>query len=142
MEGQFDRPVMRQIDGAPVAVIESNRAGGHEVPRLLEVPDPLGSIAEILRRIVRIPEVKAPAEIQQQALPSRTGQGSFRRRLSGRKRLMRLSAGLHREPHRTHSIGHRHRSRRQQPRLQQIATRYITHLALLPANVYIGTTKY
>jgi len=69
LEGQFDGPVVRQIDGLPVVVVEEQRADRAEVSGLGEVAPEI----EILRHVGGVTEVKAPAEIQQQAFPAGYG---------------------------------------------------------------------
>src|SRR6185295_18228194 len=58
LEWQLDRPVVRQIDRSPTAVVEP-RARGREQPADL-VEHPALAEAEVLRRIVGVAEVEAP----------------------------------------------------------------------------------
>jgi len=59
----------------PVAIVEGNRPGRNEISRLLVVAGPSTPEAEVLDRVVRIPEVEAPAEIEEKTLASRACAG-------------------------------------------------------------------
>jgi len=49
----------------PVAVVEGNCAGWEEVPGLLECAGSSIAEVEVLRRIIRMPEVEAPIEVEE-----------------------------------------------------------------------------
>jgi hypothetical protein len=61
---------VRQIHTPPVTVIERNGAGRKEISCLLEVSGPSAPESEVLSRVVGIPEVEAPAEIQEKTFAS------------------------------------------------------------------------
>ncbi len=75
-EGQFDGPVVGQVDDAPGAVVEAVLEGA-----ILGVVDPVlaglgeGALAdrrapaEVFHRIVRVAKVEAPAEVEQHLFP-------------------------------------------------------------------------
>ncbi len=110
LEGQFDGPVVRQIDGLPVVVVEEQRADRAEVSGLGEVAPEI----EILRHVSGMTEVEAPAEIEQQAFPA--GYGSRGRERSGLGEGFVADRGLRRR---------HNRSRRGQTGLKQISTRQV-----------------
>src|SRR6185437_7845128 len=66
LERELDSPVMRQIQFAPLAVVERQRARGNEVARFLKTPGE----PKVLIRITGVPKMEAPAKIQKQPLPS------------------------------------------------------------------------
>src|ERR1700683_1395529 len=65
LEWQFDGPVMRQVARRPVAVVKCKGAGGKKVARLLEVARSAAAKSEVLRRIVCVAEMEAPAEVEE-----------------------------------------------------------------------------
>ena len=62
---------MGQIHASPLAIVERDCACRKEISRLLEVASPSTPESEVLRGIVGISEVEAPAEIEKQTFPSR-----------------------------------------------------------------------
>ena len=70
LERQLDRPIVGQIHAPPVAIVVRNVPGGKKISRLLEVARPATAEAEVFGRVVGVPEVEAPAEIQQQTFAS------------------------------------------------------------------------
>jgi hypothetical protein len=73
---------MGQIEPPPVAIVECNAASGHEVSGLLKVPPRRAAEFEVFALIVCMSEVKAPPEIEQQALSTGT-RGWRRKRVVG-----------------------------------------------------------
>jgi hypothetical protein len=69
-EGQLDGPVVRQIDGLPVAVVEGRGAGGNKAACLLEIAGAPLPNPKSLAGSFGVAEVEAPAEIEQQAFAS------------------------------------------------------------------------
>src|SRR5437879_11149622 len=71
LEGQLHGPVVRQVEAFPLAVVVSDGAGWHEIPGLLKIADRRTAKSEVLVRIIRVPKVKAPPEVEQQPLAPR-----------------------------------------------------------------------
>ena len=65
LEGQRNRPVVGQVHRCPLAVVVGQVAGGEKAAGLLETARPAGAETEVLRGVVCVTEVEAPAEIQQ-----------------------------------------------------------------------------
>ncbi len=79
---QVDGPIVRQIDGLPIVIVEQQCGDGAEVAGLGEVAAEI----EVLRRVGGVAQMEAPAEIEQQflAAPGRgrgVGRGSRSRGL-------------------------------------------------------------
>ena len=120
LEGQFDRPVMGQIDAAPVCLNKGGGTGRHKASGLLEVPCVGTAVAEVFVRIVGVAEMEAPPEIEQEAFAVGTGCG---RGQTGRhtQRPRNFRGGAHCGINGCESVGRNSDSRRQQARLQDIA---------------------
>jgi len=85
-ERQLDGPIVRQIDLLPGTVVEVRSSRRHQAARLGESAG-VGAKAEVLFGIVGVPQVKAPAEIQQQPLPAGAAGGLLRMGLRDRRGL-------------------------------------------------------
>ncbi len=119
LERQLDGPVVRQIDGLPVAVVEGEAPGGKKIARLLEVAGSSAAEFEVLGRIVGVAEMKAPAEIEQQAFAPAARRRRFARGSCGEWGRA-LLGGFDREGHGAHPLDSRDRCRCQQTGLQKI----------------------
>jgi hypothetical protein len=62
---------MGQIDIPPIAIIECDGPRSQETSRFLEIAAPTAAESKVFRGVVGIPEVKAPAEVEQEPLASR-----------------------------------------------------------------------
>src|SRR5208337_4333626 len=104
LEGQLDRPVMGQIDAAPISVAEGGGTGRHEIPGLLEVSRVRTTVPKVLRRIIGIPEVEGPSKVEQEAFAAGAGcgrgQGDGRAQWTGN-----LSGGVCNGIHGTDGVG-------------------------------------
>src|SRR5208337_1473758 len=106
-ERQLDGPIVRQIDRLPVAVVEGEGTSWQKIAGLLKVACSAAAESEVPGRIRRVAEVKAPSEIEQQALARRMGLRRFLRdaRWRCRKRAGSLSRNLHRGCNGAHATG-------------------------------------
>src|SRR5581483_9803669 len=65
-KGQLNSPVMGQVDGSPVTVVEGGVGRGKEVAGFLEVARAAAAEAEVFGRVVGIAEVETPAEVEEE----------------------------------------------------------------------------
>ena len=74
---QFDRPVVRQVHGAPTAVVEVAARRPEELARLAEFAVLVAAVpeAEVLGQVVGVAEMKAPVEIEEESLARDCGRG-------------------------------------------------------------------
>ena len=75
LERQLDGPIVGQIDGSPVAVVEGDGAGREEVSGLLEIAGPAAAESEVFCGVVGMAEMEAPAKIEQQPLAESVRKG-------------------------------------------------------------------
>ncbi len=68
-EGQFDRPVVRQVDQSPRRIVELGLSGIAAVRPLLRIGTLVLAEIEILGLVVEMAEGEAPAFVQTQTLP-------------------------------------------------------------------------
>ena len=93
-EGQFDSPVMREIELTPLRVVEIS-LGELEITRLGKVSLVVSKV-EVVQRIAAIAKGKLPAEIEQQVFTRRDGGESLSRwrlRVAGEERSSAAPGG-------------------------------------------------
>jgi hypothetical protein len=81
-ELQFHRPVVRKVEGAPLAVVELFSSWLEKFPGLGEYP--IASEPEVLTRVAGVPEMEPPAKVQEKPFSGAAGVVS---RLHGRRSL-------------------------------------------------------
>jgi hypothetical protein len=81
-ELQFHGPVVRKVEGAPLAVVELYSGWLEKFPGLGEYP--IASEPEVLTRVAGVPEMEPPAKVQEKTF-SRAAWVVFR--LHGRRTL-------------------------------------------------------
>ena len=117
---QLHRPVMRQIQFAPLRVVKLRRRKP-QLARLGEISLPHAE-SQIAQRVSSVPLKKLPAKIKQQTLPRRHRGQRLRRSRSGIVRQQRMRTGQR--------AGNHGGSRKSNSRPKQITTGQRRHAAL------------